>query len=215
LALEQTLNASLLSTEQMPPTGISVSTRPVTSNALQPAQTLYDSKLISRTWTAAAWSETFGVPEEKDSTVVKIITPKEESGVVRMSPPTVEIPREMKLQEWEGQVQEVRDHYFLARLTDLTTRDTEETEEAEFPISDIVEGDRDLLVPGAVFRLLIAYKYENGEKSRFTRLTIPHTSRHRLRESRSRSSPASAISVQSGHSAALFVPSVALFPNAG
>jgi hypothetical protein len=66
----------------------------------------------------------------------------------------------------------VRNHYFLARLTDLTTRDTEETEEAELPISDIVEGDRDLLVPGAVFRLLIAYKYEDGDKSRFTRLTI-------------------------------------------
>jgi hypothetical protein len=152
--------------------GIPISTRPVTSNALQPPQTWYDSELISRTWTAAARPETFEVREEENSTVVEMTTPKEASGVVRVSPPIVEFPREVKLQEWEGQVQEVRDHYFLARLTDLTTRDTEETEEAELPISDIVEGDRDLLVPGAVFRLLIAYKYENGEKSRFTRLTI-------------------------------------------
>jgi hypothetical protein len=120
----------------------------------------------------AARLKTFEVPEEKNSTVVEMRTPKEESGVVRVSTPKVEIPREVKLQEWEGQVQEVRDHYFLARLTDLTARDTEETEEAELPISDIVEGDRDLLLPGAVFRLLIAYKYENGEKSRFTRITI-------------------------------------------
>lgn len=158
----------------MPPKaeGIPISTRLITSNALQPARTWYDSELISRTWTVAAPSGTFEVQEEKNSTVAEMTTPKEESGVVRVSSPAVEIPREMKLQEWEGQVQEVRDHYFLARLTDLTTRDTEETEEAELPISDIVEGDRDLLVPGAVFRLLIAYKYEDGEKSRFTRLTI-------------------------------------------
>jgi hypothetical protein len=88
--------------------------------------------------------------------------------------PSVErtLPREIKLQEWEGQVQEVGSHYFSARLVDLTAGENEETEEAELPLDDLIESDRDLLVPGAVFRWVIGYRYLDGQKERFTRVVI-------------------------------------------
>ena len=83
-----------------------------------------------------------------------------------------EIPREIKLQEWEGQVQEVGRDYFSARLVDLTLGEKEETEEAELPLDDLTESDRALLVPGAVFRWIIGYRYVHGQKERFTRVVI-------------------------------------------
>jgi hypothetical protein len=95
-----------------------------------------------------------------------------DAGVVPVPRTTVSIPREIKLQEWEGQVQEVGPHYFSARLVDLTSRETDETEEAELPISDISDSERDLLVPGATFRWIIGYRYNEGSKERFTRVAI-------------------------------------------
>jgi hypothetical protein len=95
-----------------------------------------------------------------------------DSGVVPVPRTTVWVPREVKLQEWEGQVQEVGPHYFSARLVDLTSRDGDETEEAELPISDISDSERDLLVPGATFRWIIGYRYIDGSKERFTRVAI-------------------------------------------
>lgn len=83
-----------------------------------------------------------------------------------------EVPREVKLQEWEGQVQEVGSHYFSARLVDLTADEKEETEEVELPLDDLIESDRALLVPGAVFRWIIGYRYMYGQKERFTRVVI-------------------------------------------
>jgi hypothetical protein len=95
-----------------------------------------------------------------------------DTGVVRIPSTTIWVPREIKLQEWEGQVQEVRRQYFSARLVDLTNRDSDETEEAELPISDISENERDLLVAGATFRWIIGYRYISGSKERFTRVVI-------------------------------------------
>jgi hypothetical protein len=86
--------------------------------------------------------------------------------------PVLEPPIEIKLQEWEGQVQEVGPHHFTARLVDLTANESEETEEAELPIDDLTESDRSLLVPGAVFRWIIGHRYIRGDKERFTRYVI-------------------------------------------
>jgi hypothetical protein len=141
------------------------------TNALQSARTLYDDELVRRNWKARRSPSTIEPSQDKQSTAAEIEIPKD-TGIVRIPSPIIEVPREVKLQEWEGQVQEVRDSYYTARLVDLTTRDLEETELADLPVSDIIEGDRDLLVPGAVFRLLIAYRYGDGEKERFTRVTI-------------------------------------------
>jgi hypothetical protein len=81
-------------------------------------------------------------------------------------------PREIKLQEWEGQVERVGRRYFYGRLVDLTTGETEETEEVDFPIDDLTDSDRKLLVPGAVFRWIIGYRYNRGQKDRFSRIVI-------------------------------------------
>ena len=94
------------------------------------------------------------------------------TGVVRLPVSVLEPPIEIKLQEWEGQVQEVGPYFFTAHLVDLTANETEETEEAELPIDDLTESDRSLLVPGAVFRWLIGYRYIRGSKERFTRFVI-------------------------------------------
>jgi len=76
------------------------------------------------------------------------------------------------LQEWEGQVQEVGERVFSARLVDLTQDSKEETEETDLPIEDLGEADRGLVVPGAIFRWIIGYRWTNGEKERFTRVVI-------------------------------------------
>jgi len=93
-------------------------------------------------------------------------------GVVTFPTSTRLIPREIKLQEWEGQVQEVGRTYFSARLVDLTADETDETEEVQLPLSDITESDQALLVPGAVFRWMIGYRYIDGVKERFTRVVV-------------------------------------------
>jgi hypothetical protein len=93
-------------------------------------------------------------------------------GIVHYQLSEREVPREVKLQEWEGQVQEVGANSFSARLVDLTAGEKEETEEAELPLDDLIESDRALLVPGAVFRWIIGYRYMYGQKERFTRFVI-------------------------------------------
>jgi hypothetical protein len=96
-----------------------------------------------------------------------------------------EAPREITLQEWEGQVQDVGKTYFSARLVDLTAGDTEETEEVKLPLSDITESDQMLLVPGAVFRWIIGYRYVDSVKERFARVVVrrlPVWTEHEIRE---------------------------------
>jgi len=99
-------------------------------------------------------------------------TPPRDLGVVQYPRPTRELPREVVLQEWEGQVQEIGERVFSARLVDLTRGAKEETEETDLPIDDLVEADWSLLVPGAIFRWIIGYRWANGEKERFTRVVI-------------------------------------------
>jgi hypothetical protein len=98
--------------------------------------------------------------------------PPPDLGVVRYPSPARELPREVVLQEWEGQVQEVGKHVFSARLVDLTRGSREQTEETDLPIEDLGEADRRLLIPGAIFRWIIGYRWVNGEKERFTRVVI-------------------------------------------
>jgi hypothetical protein len=92
--------------------------------------------------------------------------------VVRYPTLARDLPRERVLQEWEGQVQEVGENAFSARLVDLTRDSKEETEETDLPIEDLGEADRRLLVPGATFRWIIGYRWVDGEKERFARVVI-------------------------------------------
>jgi hypothetical protein len=98
--------------------------------------------------------------------------PPADLGVVRYPSPVCELPREVVLQEWEGQVQEVGERVFSARLVDLTRESEEETEETDLPIEYLSEADARLVIPGATFRWIIGYGWTNGEKAPFTRVVI-------------------------------------------
>lgn len=77
-------------------------------------------------------------------------------------------------QEWEGTVLNIGEETFVARLHDLSGSKTADLEEADFPISDISDGDHDLLVPGAVFRWCIGYLKEHRTKSRMSKIVFRH-----------------------------------------
>jgi len=70
------------------------------------------------------------------------------------------------LQEWEGYVVEVGNDDFTARLRDVTAGSVYEDEEADFPVDDISESDRELLRPGAIFRWAIGYERTRGGTKR-------------------------------------------------
>ena len=75
-------------------------------------------------------------------------------------------PRQETLQEWEGRVVKIGTEEFTARLVDLTAGQTLETEEADFLIVDLSDGDRALLRENAIFRWLIGYRYIGATKER-------------------------------------------------
>ncbi len=81
-------------------------------------------------------------------------------------------PKYIRLQEWEGFVDEVGEETFTGRLVDLTAGDKEDTELMEFPISDLSVGDRDLLKPGAIFRWMIGYEERGGTRRRISELYL-------------------------------------------
>ncbi len=73
------------------------------------------------------------------------------------------------LQRWEGVVTKIEEESFIARLTDLSHKGSEE--EVELPLADIPTEDRDLLEPGAIFYWAIGYRDEpSGQRQRVSML---------------------------------------------
>jgi hypothetical protein len=69
------------------------------------------------------------------------------------------------LQQWEGVVDEVNDGSFVARLVDRTAKEPDE--EAEFDLGEVPTGDRELVVPGAIFYWSVGYRTAaTGTRSR-------------------------------------------------
>jgi len=66
------------------------------------------------------------------------------------------------IQEWEGTVTDVDGDTFTARLTDLTAGKRVAEEEADFLVDDLTDDDRQLLVPGAIFRWVVGYQRASG-----------------------------------------------------
>lgn len=66
------------------------------------------------------------------------------------------------IQEWEGTVTDVDGDTFMARLTDLTAGKRVAEEEADFLVDDLTDDDRQLLVPGAIFRWVVGYQRASG-----------------------------------------------------
>jgi|SRR5271170_2002648 len=108
----------------------------------------------------------------RDFSTNAAISPPSDLGVVQYPNPERLLPREVVLQEWEGQVQEVGERVFSARLVDLTRDSKEEVEETDLPIDYLADADARLVIPGAVFRWIIGYNWANGEKAPFTRVVI-------------------------------------------
>lgn len=79
--------------------------------------------------------------------------------------------------KWEGVVLSIGEETFMARLSGLASKTTVE-EEAELPISDVTEDDRELLQEGAFFFFSVGYitrPYGTRERSsriRFRRLPV-------------------------------------------
>lgn len=70
------------------------------------------------------------------------------------------------LQKWEGVVLQVTLECIIARLVDLTQPGASE-EEAEIPLNELSEEDRDLIQPGAVFYWNIGYlDSQSGQRTR-------------------------------------------------
>lgn len=94
------------------------------------------------------------------------------------------------LQEWEGYVSNIAETFFTARLVDKTQGKSVEEEEADFLIGDLSDEDRQLLVPGAVFRWVIGYQRTiSGTKRRVSQITfrrLPAWTRKELQAARSR-----------------------------
>ena len=90
------------------------------------------------------------------------------------------------LQEWEGHVVEVLGSKFTARLIDITSNSKLLEEEADFPVEDVSESDRDLLRPGAIFRWSIGYqRTRGGTRKRVSQVVfrrLPQWTEHELRE---------------------------------
>jgi hypothetical protein len=91
------------------------------------------------------------------------------------SPPEF-IPRvrakEKLLQEWEGRIIAISTRKLVARMIDVTAGHHEEREEMEFPLSELTDDDRKIARVGSVFRLEIGWRYDQGSRSRVTRLFL-------------------------------------------
>ena len=68
------------------------------------------------------------------------------------------------MQEWEGYVTEIGENTFTAILVDLTQKENEPTEEADFEMDEISNNDRKLLKIGSVFRWAIGYNTAGSTK---------------------------------------------------
>jgi hypothetical protein len=90
------------------------------------------------------------------------------------------------LQEWEGYVTEIGPEKFSARLVDRTAGNTTESEIAEFPVADVADDDKLLLIVGGVFRWIIGYqRSRGGTKRRVSQVTfrrLPAWSANELKE---------------------------------
>jgi hypothetical protein len=104
----------------------------------------------------------FRKPEEESHVEIPEVTSQQTTGIGEFSPPIIQLPAKTKrvnnmisLQKWQGYVLDILDGCLLVRLINLTRKGPDE--EAEIPIDEISEDDKDLIRPGAVFYWNIGY----------------------------------------------------------
>jgi hypothetical protein len=74
------------------------------------------------------------------------------------------------IQEWEGYVISIEKETFTAQLVDKTRLADRPEEVTEFPLADIRNDDKPLLMPGAIFRWSVGYQNREGTKERVSRI---------------------------------------------
>lgn len=129
--------------------------------------------------------ETAPVPRSSSTTEVQ--EPDRQSTKSGPQADRIVVPREEKLQEWEGRVVAISANQFKAQLIDLTAGNEHETESGDFPIEELSDADRKLLRENAIFRWLIGYRYIGATKEQFARIVfrrLPAWSAMELRAAR-------------------------------
>ena len=74
--------------------------------------------------------------------------------------------------EWEGLVVEVKTETFSARLQNVKGTEVDFVEIAEFDLSDVSQGDRDLLKPGGIFRWVVGLEARSGTRQKYSRIVF-------------------------------------------
>lgn len=94
---------------------------------------------------------------------------------VERKAPAVDLrTRFVALQEWEGKVRSVdaENGVFEADLVDLTAGVSVEGDEATFPLGDVQDYERSLVVEGAFFRWVVGYRYIGRTRERTSRVVF-------------------------------------------
>ncbi|MEQ3673430.1 hypothetical protein [Pseudophaeobacter sp.] len=75
-----------------------------------------------------------------------------------------------KVVEWEGVVETIAEDYFNCRMKVVKGSEVDFDEFSEFSLDRVDPGDRDLIQPGALFRLVIGVQAISGTRQQFSRL---------------------------------------------
>ena len=89
------------------------------------------------------------------------------------------------LAEWEGAVVAVGADSIIAQLTPISGSRSSAQTEAEIPWSEVADDDRELVCPGALFRLAVGYQSSDGTRTHFSRVVfrrLPAWNRRTLEE---------------------------------
>lgn len=99
--------------------------------------------------------------------------PLPENLVARLSHESPYVVSFRVLQEWDGYVTEVGADYFRARLTDLSSNQSQDSEEAMIPLDELDEESRARISVGSMFRWSIGYeRLRSGQKNRVSRMVM-------------------------------------------
>lgn len=74
--------------------------------------------------------------------------------------------------EWEGVVLDLKGLTFTARLKNVKGAEVNFSEAAEFDIADVPIGDRDLLLPGGIFRWVVGLESRSGTRQKYSRIVF-------------------------------------------
>ena len=77
-----------------------------------------------------------------------------------------------KVFEWEGVVTRIERDYFQAKLKNVKGATSDSFEHAEFSVSDVPIGDRDLLCVGGIFRWVVGLESRSGTRQKYSKVVF-------------------------------------------